>query len=59
MTFSWVAHATEMYYVITNIHARNSSLHYSADEGVRWSTITVSTCSYGIDDINDEVQCQL
>ena len=49
----------ETYYSIPNIHAGNNSLRYSPDEGTRWFTITLSTGSYGIDEINDEIQRQL
>ena len=49
----------ETYYSIPNIHAGNNSFHYSPDDGANWFPITLSTGSYGIEDINDEIQRQL
>ena len=49
----------ETYYSIPNIHAGNNSFRYSPDDGAHWFPIALSTGSYGIDDINDEIQRQL
>ena len=49
----------ETYYSIPNIHAGNNSFRYSPDDGTHWFPIALSTGSYGIDDINDEIQRQL
>ena len=49
----------ETYYSIPNIHPGNNTLHYSPDEGASWHTIRLSTGSYGIEDINNEIQRQL
>lgn len=44
----------ETYYAIPNIHAGNNS--YSPDEGTTWFPILLSTGSYCIDEINDQVE---
>ena len=49
----------ETYYSIPNIHLGNSVFRYSPDEGATWFTITLNTGSYGIEDINNEIQRQL
>lgn len=49
----------ETYYSIPNIHAGNNSFRYSPDDGANWFPIALSTGSYGIDDINDEIQRQM
>lgn len=49
----------ETYYSIPNIHAGNNSFRYSPDDGASWFPIALSTGSYGIEDINDELQRQL
>ena len=49
----------ETYYSIPNIHAGNNSFRYSPDDGASWFPIELSTGSYGIEDINDEIQRQL
>lgn len=49
----------ETYYSIPNILAANNSFRYSPDQGVSWFPIMLSTDSYGIDNINDEIELQL
>ncbi|CAG2212186.1 unnamed protein product [Mytilus edulis] len=49
----------EIYYSIPNIHVGNNSFWYSTAEGTHWFFIVLRTGSYGIDEINDEVQRQL
>ena len=49
----------ETYYSIPNIHAGDKSFRYSPDKGANWSPLILRTGSYGIEDINDEIQRQL
>lgn len=49
----------ETYYSIPNIHEANNSLRYSPNNGRRWFPITLSTGSYGINNINEEIQRQM
>ena len=49
----------ETYYSFPNIHPGNNTLRYSPDEGASWHTIALSTGSYGIEDINNEIQRQM
>lgn len=46
----------ETYYSIPNITSKNNSFTYSPDEGSNWTTITIPTGSYDIEDINDVIQ---
>ena len=46
----------ETYYSFPNIHAGNNSFRYSADGGANWFPIALSIGSYGIEDINNEIQ---
>ena len=48
----------ETFYSIPNIHVGNNSFRYSPDKYTHWFFIVLSTGSYGIDEINDEVQRQ-
>lgn len=48
----------ETYYSISNIHTGNNSFFCSPDDGTDWFPITLRTGSYGIKDINDEIQWQ-
>ena len=45
----------ETYYSILNIHIGNTCFRYYPDDGANWFPITMSTGSYGIEDINDEI----
>ena len=49
----------ETYYSFPNIHPGNNTLRYSPDEGATWHFMRLSTGSYGIEDINNEIQRQL
>ena len=50
----------ETYYSIPNIlNAGNKSFRYSPDDGANWFPVSLSTASYSIEDINDEIQRQL
>ncbi|CAG2189728.1 unnamed protein product [Mytilus edulis] len=49
----------ETYYSIPNIHAGNNSFRYSPDDGANWFPIALSTGSYGINNISEEIQRQM
>lgn len=49
----------ETYNSIPNIHTGNNSFRYSPDDGANWFPIALSTGSYDIEDINNEIQRRL
>lgn len=49
----------ETYYSIPNISSKNNTFKYSPDGGANWSTITIPTGSYDIEDINDVIQREM
>ena len=46
----------ETYYSIPNVSDENNIFKYSANGGADWTTITIPTGSYDIEDINDYIQ---
>ena len=42
-----------------HMHTSNNSFRYSPDDGANWFSIALSTGSYDIEDINNEIQRRL
>ena len=49
----------ETYYSIPNITEKDNKFRYSYNGGENWSTITIPTESYDIEDINDVIQREM